>query len=181
MLRTGTRHAPRRRGDSGLWLAAGASGLGRAVRLVDAKIPAPRQGPSYTTYLLVAAALVFGILVRQWPLWILLWQPIGVGLGVCAAWWAVATRRPALALAGAAFTAAFLPPEFTYSAWGGLGVAALMVTGRYRSFAVALAIVAFYVITGPLLDAEAVWTVLLAGAGSALLAALAEEGAAGSA
>jgi len=157
-----------------LWLAAGAVGLGRAVRALDAQIPAPGQGSTYGTYLLICAATAVGLAALRWPLWVQLWQPVGIGVGAWAAWWAVATRRSALALAGAAFAAAFLDLGSSYSAWVTLGMAALVVE-RVRWLGAVLAVSWGFAIAGPLLGAEAVWTVLLAAAGSALLAGLARE------
>lgn len=161
-------------GAAFLWLAAGAVGLGRLVRALDAHLPAPAQGPMYATYFLILAAMIAGLAALRWPLRVQLWQPVGIGVGAWAVWWAAAARRPSLALAGTAFAAAFLPPGNNSMAWVTLGLAAMSVDRR-PWVGLPIAVIWGYAIAGPLLGAEAVWTVLLAGGGSALLAGLAGE------
>jgi hypothetical protein len=112
-----------------------------------------------------------------WPLWVLSWQPVGVGLGVLAAWWAVATGRASLALAGAAFAAAFSSVDGFGGAWLVLCVAALADWSRPRVTA-AVAAGAGYFAVPSLLDAEVVFTVLLTCAATMLLGVLLSRGAA---
>jgi hypothetical protein len=157
-----------------LWMLCGMVGVGRAVRWIDARLPLRNRQYSWGTVVLVAGALVIGTVALKWPLWVELWQSVGVAIGVLAAWWAVAMRRPSLGLAGAAFAAAFTPPELSYSAWLLLGVAAL--PNRRWPWAPALLAAAGGFLAQPaLLDAEVVYTVLLAGAATALLAGLATD------
>jgi hypothetical protein len=101
-----------------------------------------------------------------------LWQSVGVAVGVLCAWCAAATGRAPLALAGAAFATAFTAPELAPGAWVLLAVAALSIR-RWPRAGAALSAAGGYLAAPALLDAEVVYTVLLAGAATALLAALA--------
>jgi len=126
-----------------------------------------------------AAALVCGALLLRlgWPAWTLgleHWQPLGVALGAASAWWAVPTRRVPLAAAGLAFAACFSAPAAATGAWLLLGVVALYDRLPSRLVGIGLA-AGGYLVVAPLLGAEAVYTVLLAAASTALLAALAAE------
>lgn len=155
-----------------VWMVASQAGLGRGLRWLDTRLPAPRGASSWGTLGLVTGAIVVNLGWALWPLWIQSWQPIGVGLGVLAAWWAVAIARVPLALAGAGFAACFGGPEVARGAWVLLGAA--VVADRIPArLAAAAAAAGGYLIAPSVLGAEVVFTVLLAGAATALLAALA--------
>ena len=64
------------------WMVASALGLGRGVRWLDARIPSRATGYSWGTPLLAAAAMAVYLAFLARPLWVLSWQPIGVGLAV---------------------------------------------------------------------------------------------------
>jgi hypothetical protein len=145
--------------------AAAACGLWPAQRLLPV-------GP----LALLGGALLLRLGWSASPLGMEHWQPVGVGLGVLSAWWAVATRRPALALAGAGFAASFAGPGVAPAAGVLLLTAALAPKLPARVVALGAALGAF-IATPALLGAEVVFTVLLAGGAAALLAALADPAA----
>jgi hypothetical protein len=161
------------------WLAAEALGLGRALRWLGGRTPVhPPAG--VLPGVLVAGALACRLAWYVSPLWVQLLQPVGVGLGVLAAWSAVPGARWTLALAGASLASAWSLPEVSHGAWIVLGVAALGGQGRPRATA-ALAAAGWYLATAPLLGAEVVFNVLLTGAATAQLAMFASRaGATGS-
>jgi hypothetical protein len=166
-----------------VWLLGSASGLGRAVRWLDARMPTLRFRHSWGVLLLLSGALAFRVSGLLWPLWVLSWQPVAVGLGVVCAWWAVPTGRASLALAGAAFAAAFSTVDGLGGAWLLLCVAALPDWSRPRITAAVAAVAAVaagaaYVAVPSLLGAEVVLTALLAWAATMLLGVLAVRGAA---
>jgi hypothetical protein len=123
---------------------------------------------------LVAGALLLRMGWPGWPLGMEHWQPLTVALGVVSAWWAVPTRRVPLAVAGLAFAACFSAPAASAGAWLLVGAAALY--GRLPArLSVVLLAAGGYMVTAPLLGAQVVYTVLLAGAATAMLAALVAE------
>ncbi len=147
------------------------TGLGRAVRWLDERIPALRGRYSWGTLMFVVAAVLFHLAWFRWPLWVLSWQPIGVGVAVLGVAWAVATGRVPLALAALAFAATFVAPEATIGGWIVLAAAAIGDPGRPRVLALAAAFGA-WLVWPALLDQEVVFSVLLTGASAALLAQL---------
>ncbi len=154
------------------WMVASALGLGRGVRWLDARIPSRATGYSWGTPLLAAAAMAVYLAFLARPLWVLSWQPIGVGLAVLTAWWAAATGRAPMAAASAAFAAAFCTVDGVPTGCLLLLTGALAYRTHPRVAAVALA-AGGYLAAPALLDAEVLFTVLLTGAASALVAALA--------
>jgi len=123
---------------------------------------------------LAAGALLLRLAIPAWPLGVEHWQPLAVAAGVASAWWAVPTRRVPLATAGLAFAAGFAIVERAPGAW--LLLAALALRGQVPAWATTLLMAAGgYLVAAPLLGAEVVYTVLLAGAATALLASLASE------
>jgi hypothetical protein len=157
-----------------LWMLAGLVGVGRAVRWLDARLPALHGRYTWGTLFLVTAAMLIWVAWLVEPLIVLSWQPIGVGVGVLAAWWAVGTRRAPLALAGAALAASFAISDGVVSGWLMLVVAALADRMRPRVAAVAAAAGGWLVVPA-LLGAEVVFTVLLTAAATALLGGLASD------
>lgn len=155
-----------------LWMLGAALGAGRAVRWLDARLPLSRGESPWGARVVAAAALLIGTAAVKWPLWIELWQSVGVAVGVLCAWWAPATRRAPLALAGAALACAFAAPEWAYGSWLLLAVAALTVRPMPRAASV-LAAAGGYLGVRALLSGEVLYTVLVVGAGTALLGALA--------
>ncbi len=154
------------------WMVAEKVGLGRAIRWLDERMPALRGRYSWGTMVFVTGAIGFRLAWLVWPLWVLSWQPIGVGLGVLGVVWAAATGRVPLALAAAAFAASFTAPEATVGGWLVLAAAAMGNHSRPRLLALAAAF-GSYLVWPALLDQEVVFTVLLTAATTALLAQLA--------
>ena len=110
-----------------VWMVSSALGLGRGVRWLDARIPSRAGGYSWGTPLLAAGAMAVYLAFLVWPLWVLSWQPIGVGLAVLSAWWAAATGRVPMAATSVAFAAAFCTVEAVPTGWlmlltGGAGL-----------------------------------------------------------
>lgn len=155
-----------------LWMLGSALGVGRAVRRLDARLSLSRGDWPWGALIVTAAALLIGTAALKWPLWIELWQSVGVAVGVLLTWWAVGTGRAPLGLAGAAFACAFTAPELAYSSWLLLGVAAMAVRSMPRA-AGAVAAAGGYLGVRALLSGEVLYTVLLVGAATALLGALA--------
>lgn len=155
-----------------LWMLGSTLGVGRAVRWLEERFPMSRTESPWGAHIVAAAALLVGTAALKWPLWIELWQSVGVAIGVLLAWWAVATRRAPLGLAGAAFACAFAAPEWAYGAWLLLAVAALSVRSTPRAASV-VAAAGGYLGARALLSGEVFYTVLLVGAATALLGALA--------
>jgi hypothetical protein len=123
---------------------------------------------------LVAGALLLRLGWPAWPLGVEHWQPLAVALGVVSAWWAVPTKRVPLAAAGLAFAASFSAPDAAAAVW--LLLAAVATHDRLPPRLVALLLAAGgYLAVAPLLGAEVVYTVLLTGAATALIAAFAGE------
>jgi hypothetical protein len=152
-----------------VWLLGSASGVGRAVRWLDARMPTLRSRHSWGVLLLVTGAMAFRVGGLIWPLWVLSWQPVAVGLGVLCAWWAVPTGRASLALAGAAFAAASSSVAGFGGGWLLLAVAA--VAGRTPPRVVAIiAATGAYLAAPELLGAEVLYTVLLVWPATMLLA-----------
>ena len=160
-----------------VWLLGSASGIGRVVRWLDARMPTLPYRHSWGVLLLVTGAMAFRVGGLIWPLWVLSWQPVAVGLGVLSAWWAVPTGRASLALAGAAFAAAFSSVDGLAGAWLVLCVAALADRTRPRVTAMVAAGAAYFALPS-LLGAEVVFTVLLACAATMLLGVLSSRSAA---
>ncbi len=161
------------------WLVGSMVGLGRLVRRLGARLPAPRGRHPWAVLVLAAGAMGVRLAAVVWPLWVLSWQPVGVGVGVLCLAWAAATGRPRLALAAAALAAAFSSIDQLDAGWLLLTVAAL--ADRNRAWVmVALAPFGLYLALPVLLGAEVVFTVLLMWLGTILLAVLAagaEDGA----
>ena len=154
------------------WMVSSALGIGRGVRWLDARIPSRPGGYSWGTPLLAAGAIAVYLAFLARPLWVLSWQPIGVGVAVLAAWWAAATGRAQMAAASVAVAAAFCTVEPVPTGWLALLTGALVYRTHPRIAAVAIA-AGGYLAAPALLDAEVLFTVLLAGAASALVAVLA--------
>ncbi|HRZ10738.1 MAG TPA: hypothetical protein P5319_12715 [Gemmatimonadales bacterium] len=155
-----------------IWMVSSALSLGRGVRWLDARIPSRPGGYSWGTPLLAAGTMAVYLAYLARPLWVLSWQPIGVGVAVLAAWWAAATGRAPMAAASVAFAAAFCTVEAVPAGWLFLLTGALAYRTHPRVAAVAIA--AGGLLTAPaLLDAEVLFTVLLTGAATALVAVLA--------
>lgn len=152
------------------WLAGALSGLGRVIRRRDAGLAA--TGRRRVVHLLVAAALGTQLAALAWPLWVLSWQPIGVGAGLLALGWAAAAGRPRLALAAAALAASFAAVDQLNPGWIALAAAALAPRSR-PWFIAGLAPVGAYLAIPVLLGAEALLTVLLVAFATVLLAVLA--------
>jgi len=108
------------------------------------------------------------------PLWVLSWQPFGVGMGVVCLGWAVATGRARLALAAAALAAAWSGAEPFDPAWLILAGAVLVPGDRHRLQA-AIAALGAWLAMPSLLAAEVLFTVLLVAFATAMLAALAAQ------
>lgn len=161
-------------GAAFVYLAAATAGLGRLARWLHARAPDSWRAHHWGTLLVAALTLALGLASLRWSLWLRLWQPAGIGLGAALVWWAAATRRPALACAGAGFAICFVPPEQAYSTWVGFTSAALLPL-RFPLPAALLAAVAGFVALPGLLDAEVLLTVVAVGGASALLATLATE------
>lgn len=158
-----------------LWLVGEALRVGRGVRWLDRRLPRGTWAWSRGTILWIVAAILLHGAWIVWPLWVLSWQPIGVGLAVVGVAWAAATRRPALALAAIAFATSFTAPESTLGGWGGwmvLTAGALGPPSRPRLIALVSALGA-YLAWPALFGQEVVFTVLLTAAVTALLAQLA--------
>jgi len=155
-----------------LWMVGTTLGIGRAVRWLDARLPALPSRHGWGVLALVAAALSFRVGGLIWPLWVLSWQPIGVGVGVLCAWWAVATGRASLLLAGAALGAAFCSVDRFEAGWVLLCAAALADAKRPNLVA-AVAAFGAYLAVPTLLASEVVFTVLFTLAATALLGVLA--------
>jgi len=149
-------------------------GIGRAIRWLDDRVPALRVRYSWGTLLFVAGAVLFHVAWFVAPLWVLSWQPVGVGLGVLGVCWAVATGRTPLALAAIAFAATFTAPEATIGGWLVLAAAAVGNSSRPRVTAIAAAFGA-YLAWPAMLDQEVVFTVLLSAGVAALLGQLASQ------
>lgn len=156
------------------WMVAERLGMGGAMRWLDGRLPALRGRHSWGTLAFVNGAILFHLAWLIWPLWVLSWQPIGVGIGVLGATWAVATGRAPLALAAAAFAATFAAPEATIGGWMVLAAAAIGNRAPPRVLALAAAFGA-WLVWPALLDREVVFTVLLTAAATALLAQLAAQ------
>lgn len=154
-----------------LWMLGSTLGVGRALRRLDARLLLSRGDWPWGALIVAGAALLVGTAALRWPLWIELWQSVGVPVGVLLAWWAVATRRAPLGLAGAAFACAFAGPEWAYGSWLLLAVAAAAVRSTPRAASV-VAAAGGYLGERALLSGEVLYTVLLAGAATALLGAL---------
>jgi hypothetical protein len=157
-----------------VWMLATLVGVGRAVRWLDTRLPALRGRYTWGTVILVVGAMLIWVAWLAEPLMVLSWQPIGVGVGVLAAWWAIGTRRTPLALAGAALAASFAISGGVVSGWLLLVVAALTNRMRPRVAAVAAA-AGGWLITPALLGSEVLFTVLIAAAATALLGGLASD------
>ncbi len=114
------------------WMLAELLGIGRAIRWLDDRIPALRGRYSWGTLLFVAGAVLLHVAWFVAPLWVLSWQPIGVGLAVLGVCWAAATGRTPLALAAIAFAATFTAPEATIGGWLVLAAAAVGNPSRPR-------------------------------------------------
>jgi len=151
------------------WMVAERLGLGRGVRWLDDRIPAWRGRYSWGTPLFVVAALLFHLAWFRWPLWVLSWQPSGVGIAVLGLGWAAAVRRPSLALAALAMAATLVQPEAIIGGWLVLSAAALGNQSRPRAIALGAALGA-YLVWPVLLEQEVLFTVLLTAAATALLA-----------
>jgi hypothetical protein len=152
-----------------VWMVAERLGLGRAVRWLDDRIPALRGRYSWGTPLFVAAAILFHLAWFRWPLWVLSWQPSGVGIAVLGLGWAAAVRRPSLAMAALALAATLAQPEAIIGGWLVLSAAALGNQSRPRAIALGAALGAG--LAWPvLLQQEVLFTVLLTAAATALLA-----------
>jgi hypothetical protein len=124
----------------------------------------------------VTGALLFHVVWFIGPLWLLSWQPIGVGIGLLGVCWAAGTGRAPLALAAVAFAATFTAPEATLGGWLVLAAAAMGNQGRPHVVALAAAFGA-YLVWPALLDQEVVFTVLLTAGITALLGQLAWQAA----
>ncbi|MEZ4413685.1 MAG: hypothetical protein R2910_11925 [Gemmatimonadales bacterium] len=160
-----------------VWMVGEVLGVGRALRWLDHHLPALRGRQSWGTPLFLVAALLFHLAWYRWPLWVLSWQPSGVGIAVLGLAWAAATRRPSLALAAVAFATSFAAPETGLGGWTGwiaLAIAALGDRSRPRVIAVISAFGA-YLVWPVLLGEEVLLTVLLTAAAAALLAQLATQ------
>lgn len=157
-----------------LWLLGALSGLGRMVRRLDARRPAPGGRYPAAVLLLVSAAIGIWLAALAWPLWILSWQPIGVGAALIWLAWAAAAGRPRLALAAAALAAAFCSVYQLDAGWLMLAIAALGDRSR-PWIMVGLAPIAAYLAIPILLSAEALLTVLIVACATFLLAVLAER------
>ena len=154
-----------------LWLVGTALGIGRAVRWLDAKLPTLHYRHSWGVLALVAAALSFRVGGLIWPLWVLSWQPIGVGVGVLCAWWAAATGRASLLLAAVALGVAFCSVDRMEAGWFLLCAAALADSTRPRVVA-AVAAFGAYLAVPTLLASEVLFTVLFVLAATMLLGVL---------
>lgn len=155
-----------------LWMLCSTLGAGRAIRRLDGHLPRSRGERPWGAFVAVSAALLVGTAALKWPLWIELWQSVGVAIGVLLAWWAVGTGRAPLGLAGAAFACAFTAPESAYGSWLLLSAAALSIRSIPRAASI-LAAAGGYLGVRALLSAEVLYTVLLVGAAAALLGVLA--------
>lgn len=153
------------------WLLGSASGIGRVVRSLDARMPTLPSQHSWGVLLLVAGAVAFRVGGLTWPLWVLSWQPVAVALGVICAWWSVATGRASLALAGAAFAGSFSTTAGFVGGWVLFAVAAMADRTPPRVMAI-LAATAAWLAAPELLAAEVLYTVLLAWAATMLLGGL---------
>jgi hypothetical protein len=123
---------------------------------------------------LAAGALLLRLGLPAWPLGMEHWQPLAVAIGVVGAWWAVAIRRVPLAAGGLAFAASFTTPAAAIGVWCLLGCVAFhdRLPGRLAALILAGG---GYLVVAPLLGAQVVYTVLFAGAATALLGSLAAE------
>jgi len=156
------------------WLVGTALGIGRAVRWLDAKLPTLPSRHGWGVLALVAAALSVRVGGLIWPLWVLSWQPIGVGVGVLCAWWAAATGRASLLLAGVALGAAFCSVDRMEGGWFLLCAAALADSKR-PGLVAAVAAFGAYLAVPTLLASEVLFTVLFTLAGTMLLGVLADQ------
>jgi len=156
------------------WLLGAAIGVARPVRRLDALLPgAPgRAGWGVVLLLLVAAGTRLAWVA--FPLWVLSWQPIGVGMGVICLGWAVATGGARMALAAAALATAWSSAEPLDLAWLVLAAAIPVPVDRPRLQA-AIAALGIWLATPSLLAAEVLFTVLLVAFATAMLAALADQ------
>lgn len=151
------------------WMLASTLGLGRGLRWLDARLPTRRGGHSWMIPVLGIATVAVYLAFLVWPLWILSWQPIGVGLAVLSAWWAAATARAPMAVASGALAAAFCTVDAVPAGWLALLTGALAYRTHPRLSAAAIA-AGGYLAAPSMLDAEVLFTVLLTGAASALIA-----------
>ncbi len=156
------------------WMVAEGLGLGRGVRWLDRRIPALRGKYSWGALAFITGAILLHVAWFLWPLWVLSWQPIGVGIAVLGVIWAAATGRASLALGAIACAATFSAPDATIGGWLVLSAAALGGQARPRVVALAAAFGTFLVWPA-LLDQEVVFTVLLTAAVTGLLAQLASQ------
>jgi hypothetical protein len=179
------------------WLVAAVSGPGHQTiaSLADAPFSPPaeialagligfaaaallRPGPLHVSTSrsmlgLVAAALVLKVALRAAPLGMIYWQPVAFLIAVIAGWAAVVTKQVRSFVIALTFAALWSGTD----AMPGAVLLALLqpVAPPLPSrAAVAAGAIAMALVAGSMLDAEAVFTVLLAGAGTALLASLAE-------
>ena len=156
-----------------LWMLGERIGVGRAVRWLDARLPAThgkaRRVPSSSW----AGRSSWHWRGSPRPFWS--WSSgnrSALGVGVVVSWWTVATRRAPVAFAAASFATAFTAPETALGAWLLLGWAALLDRTHPRITAVAGS-AGGYLGVRALLSGEVLYTVLLVGAATALLGALA--------
>ena len=151
-------------------ILAGIAGLVALVLLG----PWPLHGNSAHGLLgLVGAAIMLKVALQAAPLGITYWQPLGFLLAVIGGWAAVAARRADLLVIAVTFAALWAGAD----AMIGAALLALLepVAARLPGrVGVAVGAIALTGVAAPMLLAEVVFTLLLAGAATALLASLAE-------
>lgn len=136
--------------------------------------PWPLHGNSAHGLLgVVGAAIMLKVALQAAPLGITYWQPVAFLFAVVGGWAAVAARRSDLFVIAVTFAALWAGAEAMIGAalLALLEPVAARLPGRVSSAVGAIALTG---VAAPMLLAEVVFTLLLAGAATALLASLAE-------